>query len=65
LAIDALLTTLHPLFENVLQTVCRKLQDSETDGFGFLASELPFYGWKSPEIAWGRDLDSIDLMDEL
>jgi hypothetical protein len=20
----------------------------------FLASELPFYGWKGPEIAWGK-----------
>jgi hypothetical protein len=31
---DALLTTLHPLLENVLQTVCRKLQeDSGTGGF--------------------------------
>jgi hypothetical protein len=25
----------------------------------FLASELPFYGWESPEIAWGRDLDCM------
>jgi hypothetical protein len=34
LAIDALLTTLHPLLENVLQTVCRELQeDSGTGGF--------------------------------
>jgi hypothetical protein len=33
LASDALLTTLHPLLENVLQTVCRKLQeDSGTGG---------------------------------
>jgi hypothetical protein len=30
---DALLTTLHPLLENILQTVCRKLQeDSGTGG---------------------------------
>jgi hypothetical protein len=36
LASDALLTTLHPLLENVLQTVCRKLQDdSGTGGFDF------------------------------
>jgi hypothetical protein len=41
LASDALLTTLHPLLENVLQTV---------DHFD-LASELLFHGWKSPEIA--------------
>jgi hypothetical protein len=34
LASDALLTKLHPLLENVLQTVCRKLQeDSGTGGF--------------------------------
>jgi hypothetical protein len=33
LASDLLLTTLHPLLENVLQNVCRKLQeDSGTDG---------------------------------
>jgi hypothetical protein len=49
LASDALLKTLHPLLENVLQTV---------DHFEFLASELPFHGWKSPEIAWaGQDLN--------
>jgi hypothetical protein len=60
LASDALLITLHPLLENVLQTACRKLQeDSGTGGFDllitskFLASELPFHGWKSPEISWG------------
>jgi hypothetical protein len=42
---DALLTTLHPLLENVvLQTV---------DYFE-IVSELPFHGWKSPEIAWGE-----------
>jgi hypothetical protein len=40
LAIDALLTTLHPLFENVLQTVCRKLQeDSGTGGFDLEAQK--------------------------
>jgi hypothetical protein len=49
LASDALLTTLHPLLENMLQTVCCKLQeDSGTFSFDFRA---PFYGWKSPEIA--------------
>jgi hypothetical protein len=36
LASEALLTTLHPLIENVLQTVCRKLQeDSGTGGDPF------------------------------
>jgi len=48
-------------FENVLQTVCRKLQeDSGTGGFDllitltFLALELSFHWWKSPEITWGE-----------
>jgi hypothetical protein len=37
LASDALLTTLHPLLKNVLQTVHRKLQeDSGTGGFDVL-----------------------------
>jgi hypothetical protein len=45
LASDALLTTLHLLLENVLQTV---------DHFEISASELLFQGWKSPEIAWGE-----------
>jgi hypothetical protein len=36
LASNALLTTLHPLLENVLQTVCHKFQeDSGTGGFDF------------------------------
>jgi hypothetical protein len=34
------------------KTCCRPLITSK-----FLASELPFHNWKSPEIAWGRDLD--------
>jgi hypothetical protein len=66
LASDALLTTLHPLLENVLHAVWRKPQeDSGTGGFDFLitskflASELDFHGWKGPEIAWGRDLDCM------
>jgi hypothetical protein len=42
---DALRTTLHPLLENVLQTVVTSK---------FLASELPFHGWKSPETSWGE-----------
>jgi hypothetical protein len=51
LASDALLSALHPLLENALQTV---------DHFKILASELPFHGWKSPEIAWaGQDLDCM------
>jgi hypothetical protein len=39
LASDALLTTLHPLLENVLQTVCRKLQEDSGTG-SFLTSEF-------------------------
>jgi hypothetical protein len=53
LASDALPATLHLLLENMLQTVCRNLLDDSGTG-GFLASELPFHGWKSPEIAWGE-----------
>jgi len=45
LASNALLTMLHPLLENVLQTV---------DNSKLLALELPFHGWKSPEITWGE-----------
>jgi hypothetical protein len=50
LASDALLTTLHPLLENVLQTFAasfRRTAEQEV-----LTSELPFHGLKSPEIAW-------------
>jgi hypothetical protein len=53
LASDSLLTTLHPLLENVLQTFCRKLKEDCGTG-GFLASDLLFHGWKSTEIAWGE-----------
>jgi hypothetical protein len=52
LASDALLTALHPLLENVLQTVFRKLQeDGRPVTGGFLVSELPLHVWKSPEIS--------------
>jgi hypothetical protein len=27
--------------------------------------ELPFRGWKSPEIAWGKIWTAVGLMDEL
>jgi hypothetical protein len=56
---DAFLTTLHPLLENVLQTVCASFRRIVEQ------AELPFHVWKGPEIAWGRDLDSTGLMDEL
>jgi hypothetical protein len=50
----ALLTTLHPLFENVLQTVCRKLQeDSGTGSFDLLI-------WlEKSRNHMGRDVDCI------
>jgi hypothetical protein len=42
LASDALLTTLHPLLENVLQTVYLKLQeDSGTGGFDLFITSNP------------------------
>jgi hypothetical protein len=50
LASDAILTMLHPLLKNVLQTICCKLwEDSGTGGFDLLitlkfALELPFHG---------------------
>jgi hypothetical protein len=54
---DELLTTLHPLLENVLQTVCRKLQeDSEADGFDLGA---PFSWLEKPRNLMGRDLDCM------
>jgi hypothetical protein len=47
LASDALLTTLHPLLENVLQTVCRKLQeDSGTGDFDLSRSTVVFSSLK-------------------
>jgi hypothetical protein len=45
LASDALLTTLHPLLENMLQTV---------DRFEISCLGAPFHGWKSTEMAWGE-----------
>jgi hypothetical protein len=53
LASDALLTTLHPLLENMLQTASRKIQENSGTG-GFLTLELRFHGWKRREIAWGE-----------
>jgi hypothetical protein len=54
LASYALLTTLHPLLENVLQTVCRKLQgDSGADSFYL------FIWLEKPISRMGRDLDSM------
>jgi hypothetical protein len=52
LASDALLTTLHPLFENVLQTV---------DHFGISCLlRAPFFSWlEKPRNRMGRDLDCM------
>jgi hypothetical protein len=54
LASDALLTTLHLLLENVLQTVRRKLQeDSGIGGFDLLM-------WlEKPKNLMGRELDCM------
>jgi hypothetical protein len=46
LASDALLTTLHLLLENVLQTVFRKLQEDSGTG-GLLALELLYMTGKA------------------
>jgi hypothetical protein len=62
-ASDALLTTLHPLLKNVLETVHRKLQDDIGTG-GFLPRSSLFMVGKAQK-SYGRDLDSIGLMDEL
>jgi hypothetical protein len=57
MASDALLTTLHPLLDNMLQTVCRKLQeDSGTGGFDLAA---PFSWLEKPRNSMGRDLDCM------
>jgi cell division FtsZ-interacting protein ZapD len=57
LASDALVTTLHPLLENVLQTVRRKLQqDSGTGAFDLRA---PFSWLEKPRNGMGRDLDCM------
>jgi hypothetical protein len=45
LASDALLTTLHSLLENVLQTV---------DHFDISCLEAHLHDWKRPEIAWSE-----------
>jgi hypothetical protein len=53
---DALLTTLHPLLENLLQTVCRKLQ--EDSGTGGLDVGGPFSWLEKPTNRMERNLDS-------
>jgi hypothetical protein len=65
LASNALLTTLHPLLENLLQTVYSKLQEDSGTG-AFLASELYFRGWKSQESHGVRSgIHVLGLIDEL
>jgi hypothetical protein len=54
LASDALLTTLHPLLENVLQTV---------DHFEISCLEAPFSWLENPRNRMGRDLDcTVDVL---
>jgi hypothetical protein len=68
---DALLTTLHPLLENVLQTVCRKLQ--EDSGTGAAATRFSFHVRFSVSKALppfenhssSHCIISVGLMDEL
>jgi hypothetical protein len=48
----ALLTTLHPLLENVLQTVCRKLQEDRGTGC------FDLFMFKKKNIAWG-DIETV------
>jgi hypothetical protein len=58
LASDAPLTMLHPLLENMLQTVCRKIQeDSGTGGFD-LGASFSFFG--KPTNLMRRDLDCME-----
>jgi hypothetical protein len=42
---DALLTTLHPLLENMLQAVCHKLQDDSGTGSFDLLITSKFLAW--------------------
>jgi hypothetical protein len=57
LASDALLTTLHPLLENVLQSVCRKLQ--EDSGAGVFDLGALFSWLEKPINRMGRNLDCV------
>jgi hypothetical protein len=50
LATDALLTTLHPLLENVLQTV---------DHFEISCLGAPFYGWEKKQKAHGGEIWTV------
>jgi hypothetical protein len=54
---DTLLATLHPLLENVLRTICRKLREGR--GAGVFDFEAPFSWLKMPRNRMGRDLDCM------
>jgi hypothetical protein len=57
---DALLTTLHPFLENVLQTVCRKLQeDSGTSGFDLFMVEKAHKSHGSRSGLYGGCSDGV------
>jgi hypothetical protein len=61
LASDALLTTLHPLFENVLQPICRKLQeDSGTGGFDLLMWLQKPRNLMGRMFLWGQPLSPLE-----
>jgi hypothetical protein len=45
LASDALLITLHPFLENVLQTVCRKLQEERRSSLFAVGNAQKSHGW--------------------
>jgi hypothetical protein len=57
LASEALLIALHRLLENMLQTVCRNLQ--EDSGTGDLDFGAPFFMVGKPRNRMGRDLDCM------
>jgi hypothetical protein len=50
LASDALLTTLRPFLEDVLQTVYRNQEDSGAGGFNL---GVPFSWLEKRKVAWG------------
>jgi hypothetical protein len=69
LASDAFLTTLHPLPEYLLQTVCRKLQEDSGTGSFYLSLSFRFSVSEALPPLENRSsshcIVSIDLMDEL
>jgi hypothetical protein len=63
LASDALLTMLHPLLENVLETICRSHQEDSGTG-GFLPRSSLFMVGKNQK-SHGVRSELYGLMDEL